>query len=82
MRLSAPVLLALFFVDIGFGMLGKIAQGLNVHDESQPVKALFGLGVFSWLWHTLLAVCRAILLTWWSKSTVRCLHLVKSEISN
>jgi flagellar biosynthesis protein FliR len=45
-RLSAPVLLALFLVDIGFGMLGKIAQGLNVHNESQPVKALFGLGVF------------------------------------
>jgi flagellar biosynthetic protein FliR len=45
-RLSAPVLLALFLVDIGFGMLGKVAQGLNVHNESQPVKALFGLGVF------------------------------------
>ncbi|HEX3821585.1 MAG TPA: flagellar biosynthetic protein FliR [Candidatus Sulfotelmatobacter sp.] len=45
-QLSAPVLLALFLVDISFGMLGKVAQGLNVHNESQPVKAMFGLAVF------------------------------------
>ena len=44
-ELSAPVLLALFLADISFGMLGKVASGFHVHSESQPVKALFGLGV-------------------------------------
>jgi flagellar biosynthetic protein FliR len=44
-QLSAPALLALFLVDISFGMLGKAAAGFNVHSESQPVKALLGLGV-------------------------------------
>lgn len=44
-QLSAPALLALFLVDIGFGMLGKAASGFHVHNESQPVKALVGLGV-------------------------------------
>jgi flagellar biosynthetic protein FliR len=45
-QLSAPVVLTLFLVDIGFGLLGKVASGINVHNESQPVKALLGLGVF------------------------------------
>lgn len=44
-ELSAPALLALFLVDISFGMIGKVASGFNVHNQSQPVKALFGLGV-------------------------------------
>jgi len=44
-QLSAPALLALFLVDIGFGMLGKVASGFHVHSESQPVKALLGLGI-------------------------------------
>ena len=44
-QLSAPALLALFLVDISFGMLGKVASGFHVHSESQPVKALLGLGV-------------------------------------
>ncbi len=44
-QLSAPALLALFLVDISFGMLGKAASGFHVHSESQPVKALLGLGV-------------------------------------
>jgi len=44
-QLSAPALLALFLVDISFGMIGKVASGLNVHSESQPVKAMVGLGV-------------------------------------
>lgn len=44
-QLSAPALLALFLVDISFGMLGKVASGLRVHGESQPVKSLLGLGV-------------------------------------
>jgi flagellar biosynthesis protein FliR len=38
-------LLALFLVDISFGMLGRVASGLNVHSESQPVKAMVGLGI-------------------------------------
>jgi flagellar biosynthetic protein FliR len=44
-QLSAPALLALFLVDVSFGMLGKVASGLHVHQESQPVKALLGLGI-------------------------------------
>jgi len=44
-QLSAPVLLTLFLVDISFGMLGKAAAGFHVHSESQPVKALVGLGI-------------------------------------
>jgi flagellar biosynthetic protein FliR len=44
-QLSAPALLALFLVDISFGMLGKVAAGFHVHSESQPVKAIVGLGV-------------------------------------
>jgi len=44
-QLSAPALLALFLVDISFGMLGKVASGFHVHSESQPVKALLGLGM-------------------------------------
>ena len=45
LQLSAPVLLALFLVDAAFGVIGKVAAGINVHNESQPVKALVGLGV-------------------------------------
>lgn len=45
-QLSAPVVLTLFLVDISFGAIGKVASGLNVHNESQPVKALLGLAVF------------------------------------
>lgn len=44
-QLSAPALLTLFLVDVGFGILGKAASGLQVHSESQPVKAMLGLGV-------------------------------------
>jgi flagellar biosynthetic protein FliR len=44
-ELSAPALLALFLVDVSFAMLAKVASGVNVHNESQPVKALFGLAV-------------------------------------
>ena len=45
LQLSAPALLTLFLVDVSFGMIGKVASGLHVHQESQPVKALVGLGV-------------------------------------
>lgn len=44
-QLAAPVLVTLFLVDAGFGMLGRVAQGLQAHHESQPVKSLAGLGV-------------------------------------
>src|SRR5215469_5100566 len=44
-QLSAPVLIALFLVDISFGLLGKAASGFHVHNESQTVKSLVGLGV-------------------------------------
>lgn len=43
LQLSAPALLALFLVDVSFGVLGRVASGLQVHTESQPVKAMVGL---------------------------------------
>jgi len=46
LQLSAPVLIALFLVDVSFAALGKVAPQINVHSESQPVKSLVGLGVF------------------------------------
>ena len=49
-QLGAPVLLTLFLVDAVFGMLNKIAPQVNIHQESQPVKAFvnnqFGQNVF------------------------------------
>jgi flagellar biosynthetic protein FliR len=44
-QLSAPVLLVLFLIDVAFGAINKIAPQVNVHYESQTVKALIGLGV-------------------------------------
>jgi type III secretory pathway component EscT len=44
-QLAAPVLIALFLVDVAFGMLNRVASQINVHQESQPVKAMAGLGV-------------------------------------
>ena len=32
-------------VDVAFGMLNRVASQINVHQESQPVKAMAGLGV-------------------------------------
>jgi flagellar biosynthesis protein FliR len=43
-QLSAPALVALFLVDISFGIIGRVASGVNVHNESQPIKAMVGLG--------------------------------------
>ena len=45
MQLAAPVMLALFLVDVSFGVLGKVAGRINVHAESQPVKSLVGLAL-------------------------------------
>jgi flagellar biosynthesis protein FliR len=42
-QLGAPVLLTLFLVDVIFGAIGKIAAQVNVHHESQPVKAFVGV---------------------------------------
>jgi flagellar biosynthetic protein FliR len=46
LEMAAPVLIALTLIDVAFGILGRIASQINVHQESQPVKALAGLGVF------------------------------------
>lgn len=46
LQMAAPVLLALLLVDVCFGVVGRMASQINVHQESQPVKALAGLGVF------------------------------------
>jgi flagellar biosynthetic protein FliR len=46
LQLAAPVLVALFLVDICFAALAKVAPQMNVHVESQPVKSMVGLAVF------------------------------------
>lgn len=46
LMLAAPVLLALFLVDASFGVLGRVAGQIQIHSESQPVKAIAGLAVF------------------------------------
>jgi flagellar biosynthetic protein FliR len=45
LQLSAPVLVALFLVDVSFAALAKVAPQMNVYLESQPVKAMAGLAV-------------------------------------
>jgi len=46
LEMAAPVLIALALIDVAFGILGRMASQINVHQESQPVKSLAGLGVF------------------------------------
>ena len=43
LQLGGPVLLTLFLVDVVFGAISKIASQVNVHNESQPVKAFIGI---------------------------------------
>ena len=45
LQLAAPVMIALFLVDVSFAALAKMAPRMNVHVESQPVKAFVGLAV-------------------------------------
>jgi len=45
LQLVAPVLIALFLVDICFAAMAKVAPQMNVYSESQPVKSFVGLGV-------------------------------------
>jgi flagellar biosynthetic protein FliR len=45
LQLAAPVMVALFLVDICFAALAKVAPQMNVNVESQPVKSLVGLAV-------------------------------------
>jgi flagellar biosynthesis protein FliR len=45
LQLSAPVMVALFLVDVCFAALAKVAPRMNVYSESQPVKAFVGLAV-------------------------------------
>jgi flagellar biosynthesis protein FliR len=44
-QMSAPVLVALFIVDVCFGAIGKVASRVNVYLESQPVKSMVGLAL-------------------------------------
>jgi flagellar biosynthetic protein FliR len=43
LQLGGPVLLTLFLVDVVFGAISKVASQVNVHNESQPVKAFIGI---------------------------------------
>lgn len=42
-RLSAPVLLALFLLDVCFGLFNRVAAQIPIHSENQTVKALVSL---------------------------------------
>lgn len=43
LQLSAPTLIALLLVDVAFGVVNKVAPRIDVHDLSQPWKAIVGL---------------------------------------
>jgi len=45
MGLCAPVLIVLILVDAVFGAIARAAQQVRANQESQPVKAMVGLGV-------------------------------------
>jgi flagellar biosynthetic protein FliR len=45
LQMAAPVLVALLLVDVAFGLIGRMAQQIQVHQESQPVKAMAGIGI-------------------------------------
>jgi flagellar biosynthetic protein FliR len=45
LQMAAPVLVSLLLVDVAFGLIGRMASQIQVHQESQPVKAMAGLGV-------------------------------------
>jgi flagellar biosynthetic protein FliR len=45
LQLAAPVMVALFLVDICFAAIAKVAAQMNVNQESQPVKSMVGLTV-------------------------------------
>jgi flagellar biosynthetic protein FliR len=47
LQLAAPVLVALFLVDICFAAIAKVAPQMNVNQESQPVKSMVGLAVLT-----------------------------------
>lgn len=42
-QLAAPVVLALFLIDVSFAALGKVAGQIRVSDQAQTLKALVGL---------------------------------------
>jgi flagellar biosynthetic protein FliR len=45
LQLAAPVMVALFLVDICFAAIAKVAPQMNVNMEGQPVKSMVGLAV-------------------------------------
>jgi flagellar biosynthetic protein FliR len=45
LQLAAPVLVALFLVDVCFAALARVAPQMNVYVQSQPVKSMVGLAV-------------------------------------
>jgi flagellar biosynthetic protein FliR len=45
LKLSAPVLIALFLIDACFGALGKIAPQVPVHGEAHTLKGLAALAI-------------------------------------
>ena len=45
-QLSAPVLLAIFLVDVSFGCIGKVASHIRINQDANIAKAWIGLAVF------------------------------------
>lgn len=50
---TAPLLLPLILVELGFAVLGTFAQGLQVSALASPVKCVLGTAVLVWYWPTL-----------------------------
>jgi flagellar biosynthesis protein FliR len=45
-QLSAPVILAIFLVDVSFGCIGKVASQIRINNDSNTAKGWLGLAVF------------------------------------
>jgi len=46
LQLSAPIILAIFLVDVSFGCIGKVASQIRTSHDSNTVKAWVGLALF------------------------------------
>jgi flagellar biosynthetic protein FliR len=45
-QLAAPVVLAIFLVDVSFGCIGKVASSLRISNDANVAKSWIGLAVF------------------------------------
>jgi flagellar biosynthetic protein FliR len=45
-QIAAPVILAIFLVDLSFGCIGKVASQIKISNDSNTAKSWLGLGLF------------------------------------